>query len=424
MKKIILASLVVCNCTFFIFCGFHLFGSTAMATDTESTFAASRVASSNSLASSSDIIHSKLPLSIKDTGIFSNLNKSVHLSLSPPLDATVSLSVNKKKRTLSVLYNNVPVKTYPIALGFSPLGDKNIEGDGKTPEGFYFIADKRHKKLPAKYGPRSMLISYPGTKDAKRGLKKGQISKKVAGTIEHSIAIGDIPPQNTPLGSSIRIHGGGVHDDWTAGCIALRDDDAKEIYSVVKVGTLVHISSSSSPNIDKDADGIPNQVDVIAGAVKTDLNDASYDGSYQTIAYPNGDVSRKKGVCTDVVIRAFRNAGIDLQLEMHKDILAHPSAYAHISKPSTNIDHRRVKNMVIYMKRHFASLPIDSDFLPGDIALFDTLPKKGADHIGIVSDTMGPNKFLMVINNWTDGAVTDKMDLLSWLPITHHFRLK
>ncbi len=432
MRKLDFGILAIYVAIFSIYCCFSVCVSEVMAdtNDNESeplpTVSMSSAAEAGGLFTVGNArrVRSEQSLGIDDRGIFSDLDELVKISLPPTGAAKVALWVNKQKRTLSVLYDDVPVKSYPIGLGFSPRGDKGIEGDGKTPEGTYFIAEKRHKNLPKKYGARSMLLSYPGVKDAVRGLKNGQISKDTADTIVRAISHKEIPPQDTPLGSSIRIHGGGVHDDWTAGCIALRDDDAKELYGIIEEGTPVHIAPHGVRKSDRDGDGIPNQVDILVGALKTDLNDAAYDGAYQPIAYPNGDVHRKKGVCTDVVIRAFRNAGIDLQQEIHRDILARPTAYAHISKPSTNIDHRRVKNMVIYMKKYFLTLPTDAAFLPGDVVLFDTLPKNGPDHIGIVADGLGPSGLLWVINNWTDGAVTDKMDLLSWVPVTHHFRFK
>ncbi|MCP4680466.1 MAG: DUF1287 domain-containing protein [Deltaproteobacteria bacterium] len=366
---------------------------------------------------------------VMDQGIFSDLDARVRYPLSAPIEpGQVELFVNKARRTLSVLVGGVPVKTYPVALGFTPVGDKQVQGDGKTPQGTYYVCERRDSNLPAKYGARSLLLSYPSLKDADRGLKKGQISRTKRDEIQAAISRRKIPPQNTKLGSSIRIHGGGVGSDWTAGCIALRDEDVIEIYDLVRPGTVVSVREVASPGPrDSDGDGIPDQVDAAVGALKTALNGAAYDDAYQKIGYPRGDVDRKKGVCTDVIIRALRNAGIDLQSEMQRDIKARPKAYRHISKPNANIDHRRVRNMLVYMKRHFKSLPTDttdaSSWLPGDVALFDTLPKNGPDHIGIISPSLGNDGLPLVVNNWTWGSTTGEMDLLSWCPVTHHFRV-
>ncbi len=365
----------------------------------------------------------------KDQGIFSDLDAQVRYPLPTAFEPEhVELFVNKARRTLSVLVGGVPIKTYPVALGFTPTGDKQVQGDGKTPEGTYFVCEKRDSNLPAKYGARSLLLSYPSVKDADRGLKRRQISRAKHIEIQAAIRRRQTPPQHTKLGSSIRIHGGGAGRDWTAGCIALRDEDVIELHDIVRHGTVVTIRSGASlgPR-DSDRDGVPDQVDIAVGALKTALNGAAYDGAYEKIAYPNGDVDRGKGVCTDVIIRALRNAGIDLQAELQRDIKARPKSYRHIPKPNPNIDHRRVRNMLVYMARHFVSLPTDtadaSSWLPGDIVLFDTLPKNGPDHIGIVSPNAGNGDLPLVINNWTWGSTTGEMDLLSWCPVTHHFRM-
>ena len=174
---------------------------------------------------------------------------------------------------------------------------------------------------------------------------------------------------------------------------------------------------------------IHDQVDIHAGALKAALNGASYDGGYYKIAYPMGDVAREKGCCTDVVIRALRNAGIDLQEALSKDIAKRPKAYKHIKKANTDIDHRRVRNLLVYMKKHMMSLGTDFEgdsvcgWMPGDVVLFDTLPRKGPDHIGIVvAETDGG--LPLVVNNWTTGYTTRAMDLLSWVDVTHRFRVK
>ncbi len=105
-------------------------------------------------------------------------------------------------------------------------------------------------------------------------------------------------------------------------------------------------------------------------------------------------------------------------------------AYKHIKAKNMSIDHRRVKNMFIYMKKHLKAVdaPLDeahlAQWLPGDVVFLDTLPKKGPDHVGILSFHTDKNGFPMVINNWTWGSKTGEMDLLSWCPVTHHFRVK
>jgi len=115
-----------------------------------------------------------------------------------------------------------------------------------------------------------------------------------------------------------------------------------------------------------------------------------YDPSYYRIDYPNGDIPSHKGVCTDVVIRAYRKLGIDLQKEVHEDMKKHFSLYPKnwgLKSTDRNIDHRRVPNLMQFFSRHGKSLrpSLNSkDYQPGDIVTWDL--GKGVTHIGIVSD--------------------------------------
>ena len=89
----------------------------------------------------------------------------------------------------------------------------------------------------------------------------------------------------------------------------------------------------------------------------------------------------------------------------------------------------RFPNMLVYMKKHYLAVDTDLEgdvchWLPGDLVFFDTLPKKGPDHVGIVSWSLDEGGLPVVINNWTWGYSTGEMDLLSWVEVTHHYRLK
>ena len=116
----------------------------------------------------------------------------------------------------------------------------------------------------------------------------------------------------------------------------------------------------------------------------------TYDPAYFKIDYPNGDIPSNKGVCTDVVIRAYRKLGIDLQKEVHEDIKANFRKYPQkwgLSGPDKNIDHRRVPNLMTFFERNGAVKPITNnltDYLPGDIVCWDL--GGGITHIGIVVD--------------------------------------
>lgn len=120
-----------------------------------------------------------------------------------------------------------------------------------------------------------------------------------------------------------------------------------------------------------------------------------YDGAYQRIPYPNGDVDKHKGVCTDVIIRSYRSLGKDLQQLVHEDMRENFSDYPQIwglSKPDSNIDHRRVPNLEVFFAKYGKKLPITdnpSDYKPGDIVSWRLANNR--PHIGIVSDVKADN---------------------------------
>ena len=149
-----------------------------------------------------------------------------------------------------------------------------------------------------------------------------------------------------------------------------------------------------------------------------------YDPAYLTLAYPGGDVPTDRGVCTDVVVRAFRELGIDLQVELHEDMKAHFSSYPALWKLShadPNIDHRRVQNLRVWFARKGKEVPITTrgeDYWPGDLV---TVNVGNLAHIMIVSTTLAPGggRYLIVHNI---GAGTQVEDRLFEFPITGHYR--
>jgi hypothetical protein len=151
-----------------------------------------------------------------------------------------------------------------------------------------------------------------------------------------------------------------------------------------------------------------------------------YDPSYVGIPYPNGDVPADTGVCTDEVIRSYRALGIDLQKEVHEDIKANPTAYPNHSRGThphtdTNIDHRRVPNLMFFFTRKGESLPITNksgDYTPGDLVTWDL----GGNvlHIGIVVDRKSPSGRYLVVHNIGWGPKLEDV-LFNW-KITGHYR--
>jgi uncharacterized protein len=150
----------------------------------------------------------------------------------------------------------------------------------------------------------------------------------------------------------------------------------------------------------------------------------SYDPAYTSLSFPNGDVPRSKGVCTDVIIRAYRDAiGVDLQALVNADMKTNFSAYPKIwglRKADKNIDHRRVPNLQVFLQRQGARLPLSNnpnDWLPGDIVT--SLVSGKLPHIGIVSDRMDGNTPLVIHNI---GGGTQEENVLFAHKLSGHFR--
>jgi uncharacterized protein YijF (DUF1287 family) len=164
---------------------------------------------------------------------------------------------------------------------------------------------------------------------------------------------------------------------------------------------------------------------VIDGAVDQIGKTTSYDPAYQKLEYPNGDVPIETGVCSDVIVRAFRKGSIDLQKEVHEDMKGNFSTYPTkwgLGKPDANIDHRRVPNLQTYLSRKNKSLATNGSsdaFLPGDIVTWDL--GGGVDHVGMVVNVWyKPSKRYLVVHNI--GAGTRMEDVLFAWKITGHYR--
>lgn len=164
-------------------------------------------------------------------------------------------------------------------------------------------------------------------------------------------------------------------------------------------------------------------------AMKLTNDKVTYDPTYYKISYPNGDIPADKGVCTDVVIRAYRKLGIDLQKEVHEDMKQNFSKYPSQKKwglkaTDTNIDHRRVPNLQTYLTRKGMVKEITDnpkDYLPGDIVTWDL--GKGLVHIGVVVDRESRDgKRPLIVHNIGRGQVMEDV-LFAW-NITGHYRYK
>lgn len=164
---------------------------------------------------------------------------------------------------------------------------------------------------------------------------------------------------------------------------------------------------------------------ILEGARRCVAHAPRYDGRYVPLAYPGGDPGWEIGVCTDVVVRSFRHAGIDLQRLVHEDILRAPGAYR-IARPDPSIDHRRVRNLAVFFRRHARSLPLGGDWRPGDIVVWSLSGSGYPNHIGIVAETTGPSGDPLVYHHFPRTALfsghPEASDCLHLWRILHHFR--
>lgn len=152
-----------------------------------------------------------------------------------------------------------------------------------------------------------------------------------------------------------------------------------------------------------------------------------YDSAYRVIPYPGGDVDADKGVCADVIVRAYRAVGIDLQERVHEDMKSHFGLYPRLwgmRGPDSNIDHRRVPNLMVFFARHGKKLKVTDDpgnYKPGDIVTWNLREKVSLPHIGIVTDKRTPDgRRPLMMHNIGRGQILE--DMLFRYTITGHYR--
>ena len=166
---------------------------------------------------------------------------------------------------------------------------------------------------------------------------------------------------------------------------------------------------------------------LVAAAIERTHHSVRYISEYVRIPYPGGDVPSGTGVCTDEIIRSYRAVGVDLQKEVHEDMVQNFAAYPNkrrwlLVHPDANIDHRRVPNLMVFFQRKGESLPITNraeDYSPGDIVTWDL--GGNVPHIGIVVDQKARvSSRYMVVHNMGEGPKMEDV-LFSW-KITGHYR--
>ena len=166
---------------------------------------------------------------------------------------------------------------------------------------------------------------------------------------------------------------------------------------------------------------------LIGAAIERTTHQVTYDGRYISIPYPGGDVPADRGVCTDVIIRSYRRIGVDLQQLVHEDMQNNFAKYPSrklwgVRQPDSNIDHRRVPYLQVFLARHGQQLTITNkseNYAPGDLVTW-MLPGN-LPHIGIVTDRYNQKtKTPMIVHNIGRGPVLE--DMLFAFPITGHYR--
>ncbi|MDR1702228.1 MAG: L,D-transpeptidase family protein [Sporomusaceae bacterium] len=148
-----------------------------------------------------------------------------------------AVKIYKSQRKFELYGDGQIIGIFKIGLGFAPSGDKEVEGDGKTPVGKFAVC-YINKNTPYVY---FYGLNYPNLEDAERGLSKGLISQKEYEQILQAVQSGATPLWQTPLGGEVGIHGGGNLLDWSAGCVTVSDTDILILEKYLTLGTVVEI---------------------------------------------------------------------------------------------------------------------------------------------------------------------------------------
>jgi uncharacterized protein YijF (DUF1287 family) len=166
---------------------------------------------------------------------------------------------------------------------------------------------------------------------------------------------------------------------------------------------------------------------LVAAAIERTHHSVRYVSDYVRLPYPGGDVPADTGVCTDEVIRSYRAVGVDLQKEVHEDMLQNFAAYPNkrrwlLAHPDSNIDHRRVPNLMVFFQRKGEALPVSTrreEYSPGDLVTWDL--GGNVPHIGVVVDqkSLATGRYMVVHNI---GAGPKMEDVLFRWNITGHYR--
>ncbi len=178
-------------------------------------------------------------------------------------------------------------------------------------------------------------------------------------------------------------------------------------------------SRAETPVVASDISLTPFQASIQASLEAQIASKIHYIDAY----YDDGEPPKDIGVCTDVVVRSFRAAGIDLQSDLFTDEKKYPHAYKS-DHPDRNIDHRRCTKLIVYFRRHsktMSSSGLNRDWMPGDIVFYDTGNRGKIDHVAVLSANRGPSGNYQIVQAWP-GMIVHKADTLFSHKIVGHFR--
>lgn len=210
-----------------------------------------------------------------------------------------------------------------------------------------------------------------------------------------------------------------MSSSWIAGRAVIKSK--KGLQAIVILITIVMKSFMLEAAAQPASQTLSDQI--VANAIEQTQGAVTYDSTYTRIPYPMGDVPKNRGVCSDVVVRAYRAAGIDLQQEVHEDMRQHFASYPQTWKlrgPDSNIDHRRVPNLMTFFQRRGAGLRISnsaSEYRAGDLVAWDL--GGGVTHIGILVPAANGGQRPSVVHNIGAGPKLEDV-LFSWKIIGHY----
>jgi uncharacterized protein YijF (DUF1287 family) len=320
------------------------------------------------------------------------------------------IKVHKRERRLYLLKKGQVIKSYRIALSSeNPLRDKERLGDYGTPEGRFYICQMTGDPSKLKYGPRSMLISYPGIEDARRGFKEGLIDYTTYQEIARAIKDGRAPSQKTGLGSQIRIHGCGGKYDWTKGCIGLEDSDVIELYAMVSPGTRVDIYKSAEQEQELNSP-LYLSARILEEANKQRAGTAlyAYKAAGQIQSDSSSGSSSRNTSGSDTLAKIMRQANIDLESLIHEDAMLYPWRYsscAAFGNTNKNLSLCQIKTWLSHHAKVLSTI-LGAEFVrylkPGDILIMNTGASAGSqgDLMGIIGTGCEANGFPEIITVW------------------------